>query len=418
MLDHAVYPHILDAVLHFAPTASLVVLRQTCRALRERVRPLLFEHVIFLSVTSRYVYILTGPTPQVHLATLDYDPEIPTGHDFQIIPSGVPHELQYTRVMDSYADPSLLDGNGLWFSMPALHTIRCVHYDFAGWGRANWYQRAKWHRRANWYRRCRCRRRLLSPMAEVIIDHVDFTAGMTLGLAPLANIETPIGAKVHIVHLGFDEHNPLVADADLTFFGKPKHLVLVLRPYMGQDTESGRPATDAQSRMLDRMDDRDYATSNPPPAVAMVDKFSTTLASRLGCQTTIVGIERLRGATSSRWAQQVAKAVEAGEQNRSVERVGDGARMVDQAGESTSSREHSAQSAHPNAGFEDSDNGDATHDTGDDGENLAATTLKFETYAAWMARHADSPEGMVGLYKAVKMRGSQTAWEAKIRSGQ
>lgn len=361
MLDHAVYPHIFDRIVHFAPTASLVLLRQTCRALRERVRPLLFEHVAFLPHSpSSVIHLLTASAPYLHLATLDYNPELQAEQDFEVVPAGVPPELRSTRTVDVCTDGGFWSRHGLsHLVMPALCTVRRIHNDHDG---------SVTKDRHRYFDQL--------PMAEVMVDRVDLTAGVvpgSLGRAPSSTVGTPYGAKLHILHLAFDEEH-LPAGQTLSFYGEPREFILVLHLYARRGGDGARSVTNAERATLSTTRDSRVGTSTTSPAVTMLDAFCRELAFR-PMQTTIVGIERIHG-----WTERARE-----ERDDSVEMLGDDGQAI-------------------------------VVDLRDDGHDHdpIASTLKFEPYDAWMARHAGSPESMGEYYESVKMLRSRMAWDAKI----
>lgn len=53
-IDHCFYPHIIDPVLFFAPRASLLVLRASCKGWRGRADALLVEHLSLPSTSARH----------------------------------------------------------------------------------------------------------------------------------------------------------------------------------------------------------------------------------------------------------------------------------------------------------------------------------------------------------------------------
>jgi hypothetical protein len=127
-LDAAMYPHILDAIMAYSSIASLVVLQQTCRAVRKRTRPLLFEHIVFVQGSARpgracpnsgrgKINILTGPAPHHFLGSFAIKNSRPDQYDVDAI-----KELSHTRVLDM---PEINRGWDLSdIAMPRLRIIR------------------------------------------------------------------------------------------------------------------------------------------------------------------------------------------------------------------------------------------------------------------------------------------------------
>jgi hypothetical protein len=166
------YPHIIDAIFAYAPTASLLVLRQTCHALRDRALESLFKHVIFIpSNDQQRVHVLLGAAPYTHLGGFRLLNTLAVRPDVDRLPG-----LAYTRVLDVDERP------WGWYRssvpLPQLRTLRRLTYP--GDSRSI----AAWHGR-------------LYPPVHTLVDYVDFSG-----------IYTPSGIKRHILHLTWTEGGP------------------------------------------------------------------------------------------------------------------------------------------------------------------------------------------------------------------
>ncbi|GMK55749.1 hypothetical protein CspeluHIS016_0208050 [Cutaneotrichosporon spelunceum] len=179
-LDAAVFPHILDAIVDFAPTETLAVLRQTCRALRERTRARLFEHVLFLPLGNT-VHILTAAPPYLHLGTL----HIKQCRVAVPLHSAVATGLAHTSVLDVYSLPVAWALGSL--NMPHLEVIRRVSHD-------------------------RFRHRYVGqlPPADTVVDYVDMSTDARD--CPTAVIP-PYGTTRHILHLAWHEWDPMAVQS-------------------------------------------------------------------------------------------------------------------------------------------------------------------------------------------------------------
>lgn len=396
MLDLAVYPHILDAILHFAPTASLVVLRQTCRSLRERVRPLPFEHVLFLPDTpADAVLILTAASPHLYLGAITSAPG-PSAY-----PLACPPELKHTRVLDYYSDGTILDLSAL--PMSRLRTLRRVHDD---------YSRGYLKDRHRFVRHL--------PAAPTVVDRVDLSGGLEPDDWSFpANIGTPYGAETHIIHLAFDLDDPQLPQARVIPYGEPRELVVVLHPYT-HNREGERSTSEAQSCT------RHGNAAGPPPSKngadasdglldthTVITELCETLEWPLAsiCQPTVVGLERLPLSLSGKWGVR-AKALlgEADESERDT-------CSVDPADRKSKPQ---ITGSHDGSIAREAKLMDATHDdnSGRDAQRSSTASLKFVAYSVWMAQYGHAPESMVEYYESAKMRRSRMAWESEIGSHQ
>lgn len=63
VLDSSAYPHILDAVVAYAPKASLLALRAVSHALRDRADAILCHHILFTSYAPNEIFSRAGPIP-------------------------------------------------------------------------------------------------------------------------------------------------------------------------------------------------------------------------------------------------------------------------------------------------------------------------------------------------------------------
>ncbi|BEJ16196.1 hypothetical protein CspHIS471_0508010 [Cutaneotrichosporon sp. HIS471] len=204
MLDAAVFPHILDSVVDFASTESLVVLRQTCTTLRGRTRAMLYEHVLFLPL-GNMVHILTALPPYLHLGTFEVK-----GHQVaRPVDATVVTGLTHTRVLDLYGLPVIWKLEDL--SMPRLDVIRRVCDQ----------QGSKFrHRYAGQF-----------PPAHTVVDYIDISERDSRYLCPDTPVTPPYGTKHHIVHLLWHQWDPRVPWVAMRPCENTEASTVVLHPY-------------------------------------------------------------------------------------------------------------------------------------------------------------------------------------------
>lgn len=394
-IDHTVYPHIVDTILTFAPVASLVILRQTCRALRERSRPLLFEHVIFLpDESSSALHVLTAAPPYLYLASIalttnrDYGPDV-LGIDIR--QATIPPELEYTRTLDLYYSTSTLDLGCL--EMPALHVIRRVYDD---------YEPMFEDRRLYFY---------ILPAADIVVDRLD-SHRKKMAFPTVCSTDR---ASSHFVHLAFDNDNPWFAQAGFLGLGQVNRRTIILHPRAGTGQEYRRQEPDPNAQVGTSSSQLDVAVPDSPPFVPppFFTELCDMLEARVGYRTIIVGLERLRpGMVDAEWAERAAQAWS----DKAADQVD---HLDSGTGTTTSLRLEGDGSQRKEVNTAEEQDIDATDNSGETDDTPVSTpTLKFETYDSWMARYAGRPESMTEYYESAKMRRSRTAWEEKITSGQ
>jgi hypothetical protein len=145
-LDAGLYPHIFEAIVAYAPTASLVVLRQTCRHLRDLTRPMLFHHVVFVPVVVEYGAMMDDRVGEIHVRT-GVPPHLYLGR-FRIrrdYPLHAQPELRRTRVLDVYEFPSIWKEalDQIVLNMPHLRNVRHL-YNLGALGQFNGMVSADW----------------------------------------------------------------------------------------------------------------------------------------------------------------------------------------------------------------------------------------------------------------------------------
>jgi hypothetical protein len=194
LLDAHAYPHIFDAIVENAPTASLVVLRQTCRHLRERIRPMLFRHIVFVPVVpvatspEGEIHIRTGSAPHLYLGRFRIVDEMPVP-----CASLALSELRLTHTLDMYfPGDSVRTLSSLYSHMPHLRTVRRI-FDL---------DQAMWSRRMvtnDWQ----------GPRAHTYVDIVNLKSSFPPGFAQLCMIEVSANVsadtKHHVIHLACDQ---------------------------------------------------------------------------------------------------------------------------------------------------------------------------------------------------------------------
>ncbi|KAL1405040.1 hypothetical protein Q8F55_008663 [Vanrija albida] len=110
-LDHAAFPHLLDAVIAFAPPAALRALRATSRACHQAATRRLYAHLVVSGHTPLSSITLATPgTLGVTLGGVGWGPQ-------QLEPAIKPHVGAYTRVLTlaSQVDERILDSLALLF---------------------------------------------------------------------------------------------------------------------------------------------------------------------------------------------------------------------------------------------------------------------------------------------------------------
>lgn len=364
-LDHAVYPHIIEAILSFASTAALVQMRQTCRAVRARLRPLLFDHVLFLSDPRKGIlHVLTAEAPHLHLATVD----MPLSSTF--LP-----ELAHTRVLDAYQIPYFWDLS--YLVMPRLTMLRRVYDDYGSMDR---------HRYA---------RHL--PQVATVVDRVNFTFGC---LPSPVEVRGPYGTRHHVLHVAFDLWGPKVPR--LYVYSGAKEMTFVLHPYTRtQDGDEGDGGTGVAGGVEEDEDDVEPQISTNSGS-AHKDGFHSAVRLRMVLdqieissvqnKTIVVGLERLRPETipnhheeMKQWAitQRYGKNKGGHEDETKGQNTGgDGERGPDTEGSA------------------DADSGADAQDlsTEANATNTKGKRITFETYDSWAAR-ARIPETMDAYYQ-------------------
>lgn len=206
LLDAAAFPHIIDNIIRFAPTASLAVLYQTCTTLRDRTRAALFEHVLFLR-TGKAVHILTAAPPYLYLGSFVKD------HLRGASSASIHYpDLAHTRVLDAYNLPPMWSLN---LHMPRLEVLRRVYNPYAT--------------------KNRFRYALEFPCARTTVDHVDLSArdvsGWSAGRPHRVEVIPPYATEHHILHLSWHEWDPFVSSIRLRLGKDTKTETVVFHPY-------------------------------------------------------------------------------------------------------------------------------------------------------------------------------------------
>jgi hypothetical protein len=208
------YPHILDAIIAYAPVDSLLVLRQTCRAVRKNVLQIMFRHVIFIpsdDYVKKRVHVFMGTSPHIQLGSFRVVGVRAVRPDVDLLPG-----LAHTRVLDTHEKPWGWDRSSV--PLPQLQVVRRV--DDNSWEPRHLPRNKRY------------------PSARTLVDYLDCTT--ILSAMSHYDLVTPRGTKHHIIHLAWTETGGSGPGATFSTRApsEPEDRTLVLRPRRVQDSTS------------------------------------------------------------------------------------------------------------------------------------------------------------------------------------
>lgn len=124
VLDHSLFPHVMDEVIATAPPESHIALRACSREFRDRVDPLLFNHVVIAPGDESGFLSVSASGGRFHLRIVG-DCDKLVSHRDRVVHPALPPLLEHTRVVSLRGPVDQYAGSLAWFS-PNLKRVEVL----------------------------------------------------------------------------------------------------------------------------------------------------------------------------------------------------------------------------------------------------------------------------------------------------